>query len=50
VLLAYLVFAETLGAVQLLGGALLLIGVLALHVRLPEPHPQPKEIADAGTA
>jgi drug/metabolite transporter (DMT)-like permease len=50
VVLAFLVFTETLGAVQLLGGALLLSGVLALHVRLPEPHPHPKEIADAGTA
>jgi drug/metabolite transporter (DMT)-like permease len=50
VLLAFLVFAETLGPLQLLGGAVMLSGVLALHVTLPAPHPHPKEIADAGTA
>jgi drug/metabolite transporter (DMT)-like permease len=50
VLLAFLVFAETLGALQLLGGAVMLSGVLALHIALPAPHPFPKELADAGTA
>jgi drug/metabolite transporter (DMT)-like permease len=34
VLLAFLVFGETLGLVQLAGGALVLGGVVALHVRL----------------
>ena len=52
VLLAFLVFAETLGPLQLLGGAVMLSGVLALHVALPrpQPHPLPTEIADAGPA
>jgi drug/metabolite transporter (DMT)-like permease len=35
VLLAFLVFGEVLGLVQLIGGALVLGGVLVLHVRLP---------------
>jgi drug/metabolite transporter (DMT)-like permease len=35
VLLAFLVFGEVLGPVQLIGGALVLGGVLVLHVRLP---------------
>jgi drug/metabolite transporter (DMT)-like permease len=48
VLLAFLVFAETLGPLQLVGGAVMLSGVLALHVALPQP--VPKEIADAGPA
>jgi drug/metabolite transporter (DMT)-like permease len=48
VMLAFLVFAETLGALQLLGGALMLCGVLALHVRLPPS--AAKELADAGAA
>lgn len=34
VVLAFLVFGETLGALQTLGGALVVGGVLALHVRL----------------
>lgn len=37
VLLAFLVFGETLGAVQLAGGALVLAAVLALHVRRRRP-------------
>jgi drug/metabolite transporter (DMT)-like permease len=37
VLLAFLVFEETLGAVQLVGGALVLAAVLALHARRPRP-------------
>ncbi len=35
VLLAFLVFGEMLSAVQLAGGALVVGGVLVLHVRLP---------------
>ncbi len=35
VLLAFLVFGEALGALQLLGGALVLGAVLVLHARLP---------------
>jgi drug/metabolite transporter (DMT)-like permease len=35
VLLAFLVFGEVLGVVQLLGGALVLGAVLVLHARLP---------------
>jgi drug/metabolite transporter (DMT)-like permease len=35
VLLAFLIFGETLGAVQVLGGALVLAAVLALHARRP---------------
>jgi drug/metabolite transporter (DMT)-like permease len=35
VLLAFLVFGETLGLLQLAGGALVLAAVLALHARLP---------------
>jgi drug/metabolite transporter (DMT)-like permease len=35
VLLAFLVFGETLGVVQLVGGALVLAAVLALHARPP---------------
>jgi drug/metabolite transporter (DMT)-like permease len=50
VLLAFLVFAEMLGPLQLLGGAVMLSGVLVLHVALPRPHPVPREIADAGPA
>jgi drug/metabolite transporter (DMT)-like permease len=41
VLLAFLVFGETLGPVQLVGGALVLAAVLALHARLPWPR-QPR--------
>jgi drug/metabolite transporter (DMT)-like permease len=42
VLLAYLVFGEALGGVQLLGGALVLGAVLALNARLPRiPPSQP---------
>jgi drug/metabolite transporter (DMT)-like permease len=37
VLLAYLVFAEHLGALQLLGGALVLGAVPVLHARRPRP-------------
>jgi drug/metabolite transporter (DMT)-like permease len=37
VLLAFLVFGETLGVVQLVGGALVLAAVLVLHARLPRP-------------
>jgi drug/metabolite transporter (DMT)-like permease len=37
VVLAFLVFGERLGAVQLVGGALVLAAVLALHARLPRP-------------
>jgi drug/metabolite transporter (DMT)-like permease len=37
VLLAFLVFGETLGAVQLAGGALVLAAVPVLHLRLPRP-------------
>jgi len=37
VLLAFLVFGETLGALQLVGGALVLGGVLVLHARLAGP-------------
>jgi drug/metabolite transporter (DMT)-like permease len=37
VLLAFLVFGETLGSVQLVGGALVLAAVLALHARRPWP-------------
>jgi drug/metabolite transporter (DMT)-like permease len=37
VLLAYLVFAERLGAVQVLGGALVLSAVLVLNARRPRP-------------
>jgi drug/metabolite transporter (DMT)-like permease len=39
VLLAFLVFGEMLGAVQLAGGALVVGGVLALHARLPRLRP-----------
>jgi len=35
VLLAYLIFGERLGAVQLVGGALVLCAVLALNARWP---------------
>ena len=35
VLLAFLVFGEVLGVVQLLGGALVVTAVLALHARRP---------------
>ena len=43
VLLAFLVFGETLGPVQLAGGALVLTAVLVLSapVRLPTPVPEP---------
>jgi drug/metabolite transporter (DMT)-like permease len=37
VLLAFLVFAETLGMVQLLGAALVLAAVPVLHARRPRP-------------
>jgi drug/metabolite transporter (DMT)-like permease len=37
VLLAFLVFGEALGAIQLVGGALVLSAVLVLHARLPRP-------------
>jgi drug/metabolite transporter (DMT)-like permease len=37
VVLAFLVFAETLGVVQLVGGALVLSAVLLLHARRPRP-------------
>ena len=37
VLLAWLVLGETLGAIQLAGGALVLGGVLVLHARRPRP-------------
>jgi drug/metabolite transporter (DMT)-like permease len=37
VLLAFLVFGETLGPVQLVGGALVLSAVLVLNARLPRP-------------
>lgn len=37
VLLAFLVFGEALGPVQLAGGALVLAAVLVLHARLPRP-------------
>ena len=36
VLLAFLVFGETLGALQLVGGAFVLGAVLVLHARLPQ--------------
>jgi drug/metabolite transporter (DMT)-like permease len=39
VLLAFLVFGESLGVVQLVGGALVLGGVLVLQARLPRPRP-----------
>jgi len=39
VLLAFLVFGEMLGAVQLAGGALVLGAVLVLHARLPRSRP-----------
>ena len=39
VALAMAVFGETLGAVQVVGGALVLSGVLALHVRIARPAP-----------
>jgi drug/metabolite transporter (DMT)-like permease len=39
VLLAFLVFGERLGAVQLTGGALVLAAVLALHAPLPPRRP-----------
>jgi drug/metabolite transporter (DMT)-like permease len=37
VLLAFLVFGETLGPAQLVGGGLVLGGVLVLHGRLARP-------------
>jgi hypothetical protein len=37
VLLAFLVFGETLGVVQIVGGALVVAAVLALHARPPWP-------------
>jgi drug/metabolite transporter (DMT)-like permease len=45
VVLVFLVFGETLGSVQLLGGGLILTGVLALHV-----HRQRSALADVATA
>jgi drug/metabolite transporter (DMT)-like permease len=36
VLLAFLVFGETLGAVQIVGGGLVLAAVLVIHARLPQ--------------
>jgi drug/metabolite transporter (DMT)-like permease len=47
VLLAFLVFGETLGALQLLGGALMLGGILTLDLCL---HPLQRELADAAPA
>jgi drug/metabolite transporter (DMT)-like permease len=42
VVLAFIVFGDVLAPVQLAGGALVLAGVLALHVRrLPLPRPAP---------
>lgn len=38
VLLAFLIFAETLGPIQLGGGALVLAAVLVLRARRPQPH------------
>ena len=48
VLLAFLVFGETLGAVQLVGGALVLAAVLALHARIPWPRRPRLAAAAAG--
>lgn len=39
VLLAFMIFGETLGPVQLLGGLLVVCAVIALNVRRPEPVP-----------
>jgi drug/metabolite transporter (DMT)-like permease len=39
VVLAFVVFGETLGTVQLVGGALVLTAVLALQARRPQPRP-----------
>jgi drug/metabolite transporter (DMT)-like permease len=48
VLLAYAVFGETLAAVQLAGGALVLSAVPALHARLPRRRvPVPAAVAEA---
>jgi drug/metabolite transporter (DMT)-like permease len=44
VLLAFAVFGEVLGPVQLLGGALVLGGVLVLHARLPRPRLRPDPV------
>jgi len=41
VLLAFLVFGETLGALGLVGGLLVLSAVFALHARLPRRSPEP---------
>jgi drug/metabolite transporter (DMT)-like permease len=45
VLLAFAVFGETLGPLQLLGGGFVLAAVLALNVRLPRPRAVPAQVA-----
>jgi drug/metabolite transporter (DMT)-like permease len=50
VLLAFLIFGETLGTLQRLGGALVLGGVLALHVRLRRVRVEPRSVADPEAA
>ena len=46
VVLAFLVFGETMGPVQLVGGALVLTAMLALQARRPQP--RPAELAATG--
>lgn len=48
VVLAYLIFGETLGVMQLVGGALVLSGALVLHVRLTHRSQTAKPAADTG--
>jgi drug/metabolite transporter (DMT)-like permease len=50
VLLAFLVFGETLGVLQLVGGALVLAAVLVLHARRPRPRVALREAAIGRTA
>ena len=46
VVLAFFVFGETMGPVQLVGGALVLTAMLALQARRPQP--RPAELAATG--
>lgn len=46
--LAFLIFGEKLGVIQLLGGAVLLSGALVLHVRLAHRSQTPKPAAGIG--